>query len=52
MLMEIIPEKQVELLKYVQETYSNVKLHSLGGWLRLDFGDGSVRMDDLRKSVN
>ena len=48
MLMEVIPEKQADLLKYVQETYSNVRLFTLGGWLRLDFGDGSVRMDDLR----
>lgn len=52
MLLEVLPARQGELLKYVRETYSNVRLFVQENWLRLDFNqDGSIGMEDLRKSV-
>lgn len=52
MLLEVLMEHQDELIKYVRETYSQVKVFVDRQWLRLDFNqDGSVSMDDLRKSL-
>lgn len=52
MLLEVLPERQGDLLAYVKETYTNVRFFVEKNWLRLDFNqDGSINMDDLRKSV-
>lgn len=51
-LIQVISERREELLEYVQKTYDNVQVFVQDSWLRLDFNnDGSVSMDDLRKSL-
>lgn len=52
LLVSVLSERQAELLKYVQATYSNVSVFVQDNWLRLDFNsDGKVSMDDLRKGL-
>ena len=48
----MLKERQSEILKYVNETYSNVRVFAQENWLRLDFNqDGTVGFDDLRESL-
>ena len=53
LLITVLSERQAELLKYVQATYSNVSVFVQDNWLRLDFNsDGKVDMEDLRKGLS
>lgn len=50
--IEIALEKQEQIVKYVNETYSCVTVQAQGYWLRLDFDkDESVSVDDLKNSM-
>ena len=52
MVIKLAQEKHDQILAYVKKTYSNVKIYSLNGWMRLDFNkDGKVDLDDLRLSL-
>ena len=52
LLVNIIKEKQAQLVKYVEETYSNVQVFVTENWMRLDFNkDGSVTLDDVRRNL-
>ena len=52
MLINVLNERQEDLVAYVRRTYSNVQVFMNSNYLRLDFNqDGSVSMDDLRSSL-
>jgi hypothetical protein len=52
MLLQVLNERQGELIDYIQKTYSNVNVFVQDNWLRLDFNeDGSVGTEDLRKGL-
>lgn len=52
MLVQVLQQRQAELIEYVGKTYSNVSVFVQESWIRLDFNhDGSVTMDDLRASA-
>ncbi len=52
MLINVLTDKQEDLVKYIRETYSNVRVFVQDSWLRLDFNqDGSVSMEDVRQSA-
>lgn len=50
--VQVITERHNQIREYVSKTYSTVSISVSGSWMRLDFdSDGSVSVDDLRKSV-
>jgi len=52
-MIKVIRDRQVELIDYIQRTYSNVVVFVKDNWLRLDFNkDGSVSVDDVRKRLS
>jgi hypothetical protein len=52
LLVNVLSERQAELLVYLEKTYSNVAVFVQENWLRLDFNnDGTVSMDDLRANL-
>ena len=52
MLINVLSERQEELVAYIRKTYSNVQVFMHDNYLRLDFNqDGSVSMEDLRSSL-
>ena len=52
MVVNVLKEKQAKLVKYIQETYSNVTVFVKENWMRLDFNkDGSVSIEDVRKNL-
>ena len=52
MLINVLSERQEELVAYIRRTYSNVQVFMHDNYLRLDFNqDGSVSMEDLRSSL-
>mgnify|MGYP001452876933 CR=1 FL=1 len=53
MLLQVLKERQGELITYIQKTYSNVRVFVQDNWLRLDFNeDGSVGIEDMRKGLS
>ena len=52
MLIEVVQTRQEELIKYIQQTYSNVQIFVNQNWMRFDFNqDGQVSMDDMRNNL-
>lgn len=52
MMINVLSERQEELVAYIRRTYSNVQVFMHDNYLRLDFNqDGSVSMEDLRSSL-
>ena len=50
--VQVFTERHNQIHEYVSKTYSTVSISISGSWMRLDFdSDGSVSVDDLRKSV-
>ena len=51
-MINVLSERQEELVAYIRRTYSNVQVFMHDNYLRLDFNqDGSVSMEDLRSSL-
>jgi hypothetical protein len=52
MLLEIISDRQGDLIKYLQDTYSRVRVIVEDNWMRLDFDDdGKVGLEDIREAL-
>lgn len=52
MLLEILADRQGELVKYIQETYDDLRVIVEDNWMRLDFDeDGKVGIDDIREAL-
>lgn len=51
-MLNVISERQGDLIEYIKKTYTNVTVFVQDTWIRLDFNqDGKVDMDDMRKSL-
>ena len=52
MLINVLSERQGELVEYIKRTYSNVQVFVQDNYMRLDFNqDGSVSMEDMRANL-
>jgi len=50
--IKVLTNKQDQVTKYVNETYTLVNVTVSDNWMRMDFDhDGSVSVDDLKKSM-
>lgn len=52
MLLEILVDRQADIVKYIQETYSRVVVIVEDNWMRLDFdADGKVGFEDIKEAL-
>jgi len=51
-LIEVLTNRQTELINYIKDTYSRVRVIVEENWMRLDFDeDGKVGLEDVKESL-
>lgn len=52
MLINVLRDRQSELIEYIQKTYSHVTVFIQDNWIRLDFNfDDMLSPEELRKNL-